>query len=368
MQELGVSVHIQEEHMAHSKKDKKFQLFTPNGTMEESLSDIVIRSGLPFIREDKRRVDDEVIGSNHFSQINFIRPHDIPEMISRKKWYVGLTGLDMLVEFFCKKNLPWDEFCISGVLNISGKSDMKAADIVLASRKGLAFDPDIIRGKQDKDIKIKGLANGIIDRPGVVVLAEYPSIARRIFKHAEVFFSHGSTEQLLRLGFGNYGVFLRDQGGSIRSNKLVVVKELFSTPMVLFTQKENKIIKNLGARLMGVLFARQNTMLYMHAPQKNTNDICKILPSMRFPTITKLPVRSYKKDDHSEKLCSLMTTVKKTDISELQLGLKDLGATDFVEVNPEVIVRSLESLDVDIRDLFPVLLFPELQQSGNLKM
>jgi ATP phosphoribosyltransferase len=321
--------------MAHLKGNKKYDIFSCNGTMEKKLNELIIRSGIHFSRHE-RNVEEEIIGSEVFGIISFFRPHDIPEIVSKSPYNIGFTGFDMYREWLATNRYKENKLKIAAYLRLSGNTD-KPAEIIICCRKGSMYDPNKIR----KRGKVIGLNEGLIDRKGVIVHAEYPAIAKKYFKNARVVFSAGSTEAKIAKGLAHYGVVVKDTGRSLKASGLVVAKILFESPIILLAKKISPEIKMFSERLMGAIEAEKYVMLEMHVPELTVEEVLKILPAMRTPTIYKLHQSNGEKAVEGDWF-SVKTVVGEKKMLDLQIELVKLGATDFVEYKMNLVIRNPE--------------------------
>lgn len=326
---------------------KKINLFIPTGAMRKKIEILTHKAGLFFTCANERDIDADVVESKIFERVSFLSSNSIPNIVSSGNGEnnIGFVGFSRLVEWLIENMHSRDTLKILAVLNFS-RNTSQAADVVICCKKGSEFDPKVIKRELKKSPKISGLTGDqLLDGKNVKVHAEYPAIARQYFKRAEIIDSAGGTEGDVAQGLADYAVLIRDSGKSIEQSGLVVVKEFFSAPIVLIGRKEvleiAPGIKDFADGLIGALAAEKYVYLKMNAPDKGIGKILEILPSMHEPTVSELGFRTKErngKSDQEEKWHAIETMVLKTRSLELRAKLRELGATDFVEQEVNLVI------------------------------
>ena len=112
-------------------------------------------------------------------------------------------------------------------------------------------------------------------------------------------------------------------------NRLKVVKELFASSTRFIVNRlalEDKWkMEKIDEMLMlfkAVLNARERVMLEMNVPKDKFEEIVKILPCMRAPTVAPL---------YGDQGYAIKVAVKKDEVRSLIPLLKKMGATDILE-------------------------------------
>lgn len=93
--------------------------------------------------------------------------------------------------------------------------------------------------------------------------------------------------------------------------------------------KKNEI-NDIKTLLLGVMEGRENVYLIMNVPDDRINDLIRMLPAMKKPTISQLYDSGY---------YSVQTVVSKKEINVLIPRLKQAGAEDILELSINKIVR-----------------------------
>jgi len=90
----------------------------------------------------------------------------------------------------------------------------------------------------------------------------------------------------------------------------------------LVNPEKNEKISEMKMLFQGVLDARNRVMLEMNVPKEKFDEIVKVLPCMRSPTVAPL---------FGEQGYAVKVAVRRTEVAKLIPLLKKLGATDILE-------------------------------------
>jgi ATP phosphoribosyltransferase len=126
-------------------------------------------------------------------------------------------------------------------------------------------------------------------------------------------------------------------GTTLRVNGLKPIMTVFESQAVLiannasFTDDDKRaLIDRIMIRISGCLQARGKRYLMMNAPVDSVEQLKKILPSMKSPTIVPLTDKD---------MVALHTVVAENDFWELMENLKKYGARDIIVVPIETIIN-----------------------------
>lgn len=232
-------------------------------------------------------------------EAKIMKPQNIPQLVELGSHDIGFTGKDWVME--------------------SGAKVKELLD--------LRFDPVTIVAAVPEEMNISQLRSRRI-----IVATEYENIARNFLnKKAYNYFlirTYGASEafppQDADMVIDNMAT-----GQTLKDHNLKVIDRIMnsSTCLIANPQALNKPWKKekIEALLMlfnSVLNARQRVMLEMNVPPERMEEIVRILPCMRAPTVAPL----YKDTGYAVKVA-----VKKEEVSALIPVLKKLGATDILE-------------------------------------
>jgi len=118
-------------------------------------------------------------------------------------------------------------------------------------------------------------------------------------------------------------------GSSLRKFHLKVLDVLMETSPRLIANNETwkdkwkrEKIENLAILLKGARLAQEYTGLMLHASNEMMENVLKILPALKKPTVTQL---------RGENWFNVLTVAKKKEIRNIIPKLKKIGCTDIVE-------------------------------------
>jgi ATP phosphoribosyltransferase-like protein len=167
-------------------------------------------------------------------------------------------------------------------------------------------------------VVVIGKNEKFLDQPNILVAAEYPNLAKKIFKKAKIRPSGGGTEQkLVELGKYDFGVCVTETGKSINENGLKIVKVILESPVTLIARKFTPQIKLLGELLLGALNSEKYMLLKMNVEKRFYGSIINFIPALRSPTISRLLRGGY----------AIEAVVKKDGLADLVILLRQKGGT-----------------------------------------
>lgn len=216
-----------------------------------------------------------------------------------------IIGKDMLYE-----NGQAEEFVICAELNMSKAGFTNAPKVILFRRA-------------DSPITcVKHICQE------TVIITELQKVTALYLKErniqARIIPSSGGTEHAVAIGLGDLGVCIMDTGNSLTANKLIVMDCLMEAPVVVCIRAGNpceKLARNLGELLQGVLKSHERVLLKMNVSAGEKAKVLAIVPSLKAPTIHKLA---------QNKGYAVETVVSRKELAWLVIRLKDLGARDFI--------------------------------------
>jgi ATP phosphoribosyltransferase len=286
-------------------QSKRFILGVPNpgSSLFESTIGLLGRIGIT-VSVNGRSFEGEIEGMRMFDKVFFMRPQDIPLAISKGIIDCGICGWDCVVERALEKQLTKIV-----ELNYSKKSQ-KPVRIVVFSKLFL---------------EVKNAGN-------ITITTEYPNITKKFFSDVpaeNIDFSHGTTEAKVVAGMFDYGVCVTESGKSLLDNGLNIVKELLISPTVFMAKISTPEMEGFGQMLSGALYAKRFQLITMNADKKAKEQIISILPSFKSPTVNSLENGEY----------SISTVVEISDLANLLLKLKLLGATDILGTDINYVIK-----------------------------
>jgi ATP phosphoribosyltransferase len=282
------------------------RLAVPKGSLEKQTFELFADADLQISRDSavnyKAHIDDPRI-----SEVRILRPQEIPRYVADGLFDLGIAGRD------------WIEETASDVVSLGqllySKVSARPVRIVLC-------------------VPNDSPAQSVEDLPnGVRVATEYVGLTQRYLASkgvdARVQFSHGATEAKVP-DIVDAVVELTETGSALRAAGLRIVDELLVSHTELFANKDAyadpkkaHAMDQLLTLLQGTLEARGKVLVKLNVPASELDAVIAKLPSMKSPTVSKL---------FGDDAYAVETVVPKNVINTLIPELKDLGASDIIEL------------------------------------
>jgi len=277
-------------------KDKKLKMLIPKGKIFASVAKLLHETNL--IQEINERSYFPICADSEI-EAKLMKPQNIPKLIEIGAHDLGFSGYDWVVETAAQVE--------------------ELLDLGFDRVKIVSAAPAALSKEQLKSQKI-------------IVASEYENIARKYLDEENFDYlflrTYGATEAFppedADLIIDNTAT-----GQTLKENGLKIIDELFpsSTRLIAnsaslknFWKKEK--IDEILMLIASVLNARQRVMLEMNVPSDKLEEIVKVLPCMRAPTVSML---------FNEQGYAVKVAVLKKETSRLIPLLKKLGATDILE-------------------------------------
>jgi ATP phosphoribosyltransferase len=271
----------------------------PNGSLQEATIQLLNKVGIG-VSINGRQFKAEIKGVDIFKKVIIMRPQDIPEAVTDGVLDCGICGWDCVMESEKEKEL----------LKIAelwyGKKTRKAVKVVVI-------------GKEER----------LRDDPDVLVAAEYPNLARTVFKRAKIRFSHGGTEQKVAyLKKYDYGVCVTETGRSIVENGLKIITVIMKSPTVIVAREKSEDIDRFAALLVGGLDAEKYVLIKMNVEKMDYPSIFSVIQAFKSPTISDLKCGGM----------AVEAVVRKRGIADLVILLRQRGANGIIVQDINLIV------------------------------
>jgi ATP phosphoribosyltransferase len=289
------------------------RLAVPKGSLEKMTFELFADADLAITRDStvnyKATIDDPRI-----AEVRILRPQEIPRYVSEGLFDLGIAGRD------------WIEETASDVISLGelsySKVSLRPIRIVLAVANDSPWQAT------------KDLPNG------VRVATEYMGLTQRFLSakgvHANVQFSHGATEAKVP-DIVDAVVELTETGSALRAAGLRIIDELLVSHTELMANKQSyadaekaHAMDQILTLLQGTLEARGKVLVKLNVAAESLDAVIEKLPSMKSPTVSKL---------FGDDAYAVETVVPKNVINILIPELKDLGATDIIELPLSKIVH-----------------------------
>jgi ATP phosphoribosyltransferase len=282
---------------------EKLKLGIPKGSLQDSTIKWFAKAGYNITITERSyypSIDDEEI------EVMLVRPQEMANpYIQRGVLDAGLTGEDWIRE---------------------RKSDVvEVAELIYSKQRSMPARW-VLAVKSDSPIR------SIEDLHGKTISTELVEVTRSYLAEngvqAKVEFSYGATEAKVPY-LVDAIVELTETGSSLRANDLRIVDTVMVSTTKLIANKESwkdlwkrKKLENLAMLLEGALVAESKVGLKMNVSDENLDDLQKILPSMRAPTVSPLQTVGWHAID---------TVIDEDVVRDLIPELKQAGALDIIE-------------------------------------
>lgn len=180
--------------------------------------------------------------------------------------------------------------------------------------------------------------NGMQDFDGARIATSYPNTVLNYFKKyditPDIHLINGSVEIAPNIGLADAICDIVSSGSTLFKNNLKEVEVMLKSEAVLavspqISDERREILKTLQFRIQAVLKARNSKYILMNAPNDAVQDIIKILPGMKSPTVLPLAEEGWS---------SIHTVIEKNSFWEVIDELKGAGAQGLLVVPIEKMV------------------------------
>jgi ATP phosphoribosyltransferase len=274
----------------------------PKGSLQEATFKYFANAGYHFSTNTRSyfsSVDDEEL------QGILLRAQEIATYVQDGVFDIGLTGKDWVME-----------------------TDADVVEVVdlLYSRQSLRPIRWVLAVPNDSPIRT------VRDLEGKRIATEVVHLTKQYLRekgvHAEVEFSWGATEVKAPL-LVDAIVEATETGGSLRANGLRIVDTLVVSTTRLIANKESwkdpwkrEKTENLVTLLQGAIAAELKVGIKMNVETDRLDDLVKMLPAMKNPTISHL---------YDPKWVAVEIVVDEATVRELIPRLRRAGARDIIE-------------------------------------
>lgn len=238
----------------------------------------------------------------------YVRPEDIPAIVSSGGAELGITGLDYVAEH--------------------GGEGLETL-----LRLGLG------RARLVVAVPSEAPVERVEDLPqGVRVATKYVSIARRFFEErgvdARIVRISGSAEVMPRLGVADAILDVMSTGTTLRLHGLRVIAEVMRTEAVLVkgghVDRSDPLVEEAVEALASVVRARRYKLVLMNVPDERLRDVLEVLPSMSGPTVARI--------EGEKPMWEVITVVPVEMISRVLLEARKRGARDILVASVDRVV------------------------------
>ena len=272
-----------------------------SGRLNEKSVELLKNCGLSFENYKSSLISTV---SNFPLEILFLRDDDIPEYVQDGIADLGIVGENVISE---------TEVEVSYLQKLGfGKCTLKLAV------------------QNNSDIQ------NINDLNGRAIATSYPVILKKFLDKnnikADIRTISGSVEISPGLGLSDAIFDIVSTGGTLKSNGLKPFADVLSSEAVLIGRKgeeSNPLIIELIQRIQSVLRAKETKYVVLNAESKNLDQIVKLLPGVKSPTVVPLAEKGW---------VAIHTVISERDFWEKISLLKTAGAQGIVVMPIEKII------------------------------
>ncbi|HZJ35949.1 MAG TPA: ATP phosphoribosyltransferase [Gillisia sp.] len=180
--------------------------------------------------------------------------------------------------------------------------------------------------------------NSIQDLNGKRIATSYPNTVNAFLAEkgieAELHIINGSVEIAPNIGLADAICDIVSSGSTLFKNNLKEVEVMLQSEAILaispkISEARKAILEKLQFRIKSVLHARTSKYILMNAPNEKLDQIIKLLPGMRSPTVLPLAEKGWS---------SIHTVINKERFWEVIDELKESGAEGILVVPIEKMV------------------------------
>lgn len=254
--------------------------------------------------------------------------NDIGISIDNGRDQLKASAKNFPIEVFYLRNGDIPQYLIDGVVDaaIIGENLLVEKGGTIKVVEPLGFSTCRVSIAVPKSTKY----NGVQDLNNTRIATSYPNTVNQFLKDnnltAQLHIINGSVEIAPNIGLADAIVDIVSSGSTLFKNNLKEVEVILKSQAVLavspkITSETQAILDKLQFRLKSVLRARQSRYILLNAPNDKLDDIIKILPGMKSPTVLPLAESGWS---------SIHSVINKNDFWEIIDELKANGAESIL--------------------------------------
>lgn len=268
-----------------------------SGRLSEGSYDLLRECGMKF-RDGKRKLKTEA--SNFPLEILFLRDDDIPAYVQDGVADIGILGENVVAE--------------------------KQQQVEVLEKLGFSKCRLSIAIPRSEEF------GGVADFQGKKIATSYPKILENYLSEhgvtADLHFINGSVEIAPGIGLADAVCDIVSSGGTLLSNGLKEVLPIMHSEAVLIGRPDisaakQEILNQLRFRIKSVLRAEDSKYISLNAPKSSLEEIKKILPGLKSPTVMPLAEEGW---------CSVHSVIEEDVFWEKIKALRQAGAQGILVV------------------------------------
>lgn len=274
-------------------------------------------------------------GRLYDESMQLLRDCDIKVAHSKNQLRVKCTNIDLELFFLRDDDIPQyvaDNVAHTGIV---GQNVLAETGLQVTTVAPLGFGKcrlSVAIPKGDSYVNASYLNNKKI-------ATSYPNILQQYLTAnnltADIHVISGSVEIAPKIGLADAIVDLVSTGNTLFMNELKEVETIFNSEAVLIanttlSNENNDLLQQLLFRIKAVNQAKNYKYLLLNAPNDSIENIIKILPGIKSPTIMPLANNGWS---------SLHTVIQDTDFWKIITQLKAMGAEGILVFPIEKMIR-----------------------------
>ncbi len=275
-----------------------------------------------IVKMSNLRIAIQKAGRLHEESMELLK--DIGISIDNGKDQLKASARDFPVEVFYLRNGDIPQYLRDGVVDaaIIGENIIieKGNDLPFVERLGFSKCKVSIAVPKESD------ASSLKDLAGKEIATSYPETVKRFLEapgiSAKLHIINGSVEIAPNIGLADGFCDIVSSGSTLFKNGLKEIEVLLKSEAVLaispkMDDERKAILAKIQFRIQSVLKGRNSKYILLNAPNDKLDDIIKILPGMRSPTVLPLAEKGWS---------SVHTVISKNQFWEIIDELKSKGA------------------------------------------
>ena len=274
-----------------------------SGRLSDQSLELFSEAGINLSNGNRRLIS---VSSNFPVELLFVRDDDIPQYVADNVADIGIVGENVILE----KVFP---------VSIVHKLGFAKCRLSLAIPKSDDYiSLDYFNSKK--------------------IATSYPGILKKFLNknniNAEIHIISGSVEIAPGIGLADAIFDIVSSGSTLISNGLKEVEVVTESEAVLISssslnKKKSEILEKLIFRFKSVHAAHNNKYILLNAPNNRLEEIIKIIPGMKSPTIMPLATPGWS---------SVHSVLKESEFWDIIDKLKDLGAQGILVIPIEKMI------------------------------
>jgi len=270
----------------------------------------------------KLKIAVQKVGRLHDDSMQILK--EVGISIDNGKDQLKASARNFPLEVFYLRNSDIPQYLKDGVVDaaIIGENILieKGKEIKIVEKLG--FSSCKVSVAVPKSVKY----NGVKDLEGKRIATSYPNTVNEFLQknkiEADLHIINGSVEIAPNIGLADAIVDIVSSGSTLFKNNLKEVEVILKSEAVLasspvISKEKQSILDRLQFRLQSVLKGRQSKYILLNAPNEKLEDIIKILPGMKSPTVLPLAESGWS---------SVHSVIQKNEFWEIIDDLKAKGA------------------------------------------